>query len=564
MIFALPDAADADSPLKPAELQVLRSQYEKEGEYVGVQTKFNYAWGLIKSNVRQEQQEGVRLLSEIFRTSPERRRECLYYLGLGHYKLGNYAEARRYNDLLLDHEPANLQAGSLRGLIDDKVTKEGMMGVAIMSGVAIAAGVVERDNDPRGINDDDNNNNGPVASHAPNAWLDHSPWAGQGHDPDPDDGDIDHVEWSSGPNSITYSRRMTYRSSTPRSGGGTTRGNLPATPIIGDFQSMLQGMLAPQQAGNVRGPLRGANGRFSRPSDRSYPGSPLQEGPERSGLGHPAQQGMGGRDTYHELPGLWPRDANNAQPQVGPVDDLHGVLGIIFQHLGDVHQGPPRPGNGAPASPFQSLFTSFLNPANAASGDAVYTQEALDRVISQLMEQHAGGNAPGPASPAAIAALPKVQVNTSMMGENGKAECSVCMDEVILGELVTRLPCRHWFHDQCVGAWLREHDTCPHCRQGIMPKEGQGNVPRSPGEEPRHSQNQFPSSPTHDGSRSNPHRLPSESPRASRYTQPEYSRRRSSGGSGANRGDTSGITGRMRGWFGGNGNGGGGSGGREA
>ena len=32
------------SPLKPAELQVLRAQYEKEGDYVGVQTKFNYAW----------------------------------------------------------------------------------------------------------------------------------------------------------------------------------------------------------------------------------------------------------------------------------------------------------------------------------------------------------------------------------------------------------------------------------------------------------------------------------------------------------------------------------------
>jgi hypothetical protein len=33
-----------DSPLKPAELQVLRAQYEKEGEYVSIQTKFNYAW----------------------------------------------------------------------------------------------------------------------------------------------------------------------------------------------------------------------------------------------------------------------------------------------------------------------------------------------------------------------------------------------------------------------------------------------------------------------------------------------------------------------------------------
>jgi fission 1 protein len=98
--------------------------------------------GLIKSSSRPEQQEGVRLLSEIFRTSPERRRECLYYLALGNYKLGNYAEARRYNDLLLEKEPANLQASSLRGLIDDKVAREGLMGVAILSGVAIAAGVV--------------------------------------------------------------------------------------------------------------------------------------------------------------------------------------------------------------------------------------------------------------------------------------------------------------------------------------------------------------------------------------------------------------------------------------
>jgi len=141
-MFSFPDAADAESPLKPAELQVLRSQYEKEGEYVSLQTKFNYAWGLIKSNLRSEQQEGVRLLSEIFRSSPDRRRECLYYLALGNYKLGNYAEARRYNELLLELEGNNLQAQSLRGLIDDKVAREGLMGVAIVGGLAVAAGIV--------------------------------------------------------------------------------------------------------------------------------------------------------------------------------------------------------------------------------------------------------------------------------------------------------------------------------------------------------------------------------------------------------------------------------------
>lgn len=145
--------------MKPEELDVLRAQYEKEGYYVGVQTKFNYAWvrrgrrvprcvaealrqGLIKSASRNEQQQGVHLLSEIFRNAPERRRECLYYLALGNYKLGNYAEARRYNDLLLDHEPGNLQAESLRTLVDEKVAKEGLIGVAIVGGMAVAAGVL--------------------------------------------------------------------------------------------------------------------------------------------------------------------------------------------------------------------------------------------------------------------------------------------------------------------------------------------------------------------------------------------------------------------------------------
>ncbi|TLD30533.1 hypothetical protein PspLS_02838 [Pyricularia sp. CBS 133598] len=138
----LPYAIDAETPLQPAELAVLRAQYDKEGDMVGVQTKFNYAWGLVKSSTRSDQQLGVMLLSEIFRTSPERRRECLYYLALGNYKLGNYAEARRYNDLLLGKEPTNLQATNLRSLIDDKVAKEGLLGAAIIGGVAVAASVV--------------------------------------------------------------------------------------------------------------------------------------------------------------------------------------------------------------------------------------------------------------------------------------------------------------------------------------------------------------------------------------------------------------------------------------
>ncbi|EPT01311.1 hypothetical protein FOMPIDRAFT_1023387 [Fomitopsis schrenkii] len=134
----LPYAADAEVSLSYDELEVLRLQYQRElaQSHVTIQTKFNYAWGLVKSPLREHQVEGVRLLQEIYRSEPTRRRECLYYLALGYYKMGNHEEARRFNSLLMEKEPANLQAQSLAWLIDQRVTREGYIGMALAGGVA--------------------------------------------------------------------------------------------------------------------------------------------------------------------------------------------------------------------------------------------------------------------------------------------------------------------------------------------------------------------------------------------------------------------------------------------
>jgi E3 ubiquitin-protein ligase RNF115/126 len=100
-------------------------------------------------------------------------------------------------------------------------------------------------------------------------------------------------------------------------------------------------------------------------------------------------------------------------------------------------------------------------------GDYLHTQEDFDRAISELMEQNQMGHAPPPADTQDIASLPKVPITAAMLGENGKADCSVCMDSVVLGEHVTKLYCDHWFHEQCISMWLTEHNTCPHCRKSI-------------------------------------------------------------------------------------------------
>jgi hypothetical protein len=177
------------------------------------------------------------------------------------------------------------------------------------------------------------------------------------------------------------------------------------------------------------------------------------------------------------------------------------------------------------------IFSMMGMPVGGQHGDAVYSQQALDRVITQLMEQHQAGNAPPPASEAAIDSLPKRKITEEDLGEGGQADCSICMDAAEIGSEVTVLPCSHWFHHDCIKAWLIEHDTCPHCRQGIMPKDDtNANRPRDPSEAPHHDmhspqyqrgagQYPFPSPGQGDGSQTNPFTVP-ESPTSQRSSVP--------------------------------------------
>jgi len=219
---------------------------------------------------------------------------------------------------------------------------------------------------------------------------------------------------------------------------------------------------------------------------------------------------LGGTFTY--TTGLRPRNADGPQDGRPPVDDLATYASPLPSHPPGRNlsiitiQGPPNqvarilssifgptpgegPGEGRAGMPpgLPGLFASLLNPANARRGDAVYSQEALDQIISTLMEQHPTSNAPGPASPDAIQALPKIKLDEKLLGPEGKGECSVCMDDVHIGDEVVSLPCSHWFHEQCAGAWLSEHNTCPICRKGI---EDEAPPPTSR----RSSQNSTPTS----------------------------------------------------------------------
>lgn len=443
---------------------------------------------------------------------------------------------------------------------------------------------------------------------------DHNPWQDA---PDPDEEDIDGLRYEEvGPGRyrVTGSVNRTFnsRQELEQAQGGTGLLGMIGNAIggfIGGGQQQQQGEHYHQPPQSPRSPSLRPDGSQRRAS--STPGSP-----RTSGTTFRTINGPGGfhmqimTSTHGTINGqpLHPRNANGPQPFQNQPDDLNEMMAQMLMnigiHPGHMHGHPPHPAMGGPPGmargfppgfggpmfpggaqghddgmprqpgfaaggaffPF-NLLGGILGGANGQMGDAVYTQEALDRIVTQLMEQHQTGNAPGPASEAAIKSLPTRKITESDMGADGKADCSICMDSVSLDDEVTVLPCSHWFHGECVKAWLSEHDTCPHCRQGIMPKESTGadtQRPRDPSQPPLHDtlspeyqrrpSQQMPGGfPTFarqgsgDGSRQNPWTVP-DSPTMNRHNSTGGSRRASS--SGRQGSSSGGMFARMRDTFG--------------
>ena len=186
--------------------------------------------------------------------------------------------------------------------------------------------------------------------------------------------------------------------------------------------------------------------------------------------------------------------------------------------------GNDRQRPGQPMLPFD-LLQQMLNPGNARAGDGVYSNEAFDRIMTQLMEQQNGSTAPPPASEEAIRSLRKKKVDNEMLGDDGQAECSICMDNVELGNDVAVLPCDHWFHGDCVTSWLKEHDTCPHCRKPISDADAPLRPESSRRRSRRASSVSSPRGYQPDGTRYNPIPIP-ESPSELRNARTQYYGRR--------------------------------------
>ncbi|URE36121.1 E3 ubiquitin-protein ligase [Musa troglodytarum] len=89
----------------------------------------------------------------------------------------------------------------------------------------------------------------------------------------------------------------------------------------------------------------------------------------------------------------------------------------------------------------------------------------------QSSSRQSGGSVLQHAPSSSISATEKRQEGTKLDGNLKTPEdeltCSVCLEQVSVGELVRSLPCLHQFHANCIDPWLRQQGTCPVCKHRV-------------------------------------------------------------------------------------------------
>ncbi|CAN6975503.1 unnamed protein product [Brassica oleracea var. botrytis] len=168
-----------------------------------------------------------------------------------------------------------------------------------------------------------------------------------------------------------------------------------------------------------------------------------------------------------------------AKEQLTEVDvqPTESSQGYLFEGHLTVDREPPQP-QWLVQQNLMSAFSSIV-AGESSNADAVgnvlgetanLMQElinGLDSIIPEILEDGGPPRAP-PASKEVVEKLPVIVFSEEMLKKLGaEVECCICKENLVVGDKMQELPCKHTFHPPCLKPWLDEHNSCPICRHEL-------------------------------------------------------------------------------------------------
>ena len=110
-----------------------------------------------------------------------------------------------------------------------------------------------------------------------------------------------------------------------------------------------------------------------------------------------------------------------------------------------------------PNNPLVQLITNLIN--------SEYENDEIEHILNYVMNNDENKYGSPPAAKSEINKLKKYILSKENLDNFGcENSCPVCKEDFIVGNKMMDLPCKHYFHEDCLMPWLNQHDSCPICR----------------------------------------------------------------------------------------------------
>ena len=110
-----------------------------------------------------------------------------------------------------------------------------------------------------------------------------------------------------------------------------------------------------------------------------------------------------------------------------------------------------------PNNPLVQLISELIN--------SEYENQEIENILNYVMNNDENKYGSPPAAKSEINKLKKYVLSEENLSKFGcENSCSVCKEDFVIGNKMMDLPCKHYFHEECLMPWLNQHDSCPICR----------------------------------------------------------------------------------------------------